>query len=215
MLGAAGAARRIGQPARDRARGGHRPPGRHAADGQGRAPDRRLDLDVADPRRRGPDRRRGRLHARHQHAHRGRGARCAAARRSSPTRSSSRRSGAGSGTSSSNEVSWSPELYRILGYDPDRFAASYEAYFEAIHPADRARAQAAGEDTIAGGPPVDLECRVAAARRRRAGHPRPRDGRSRTTPGRSSGWSGPSRTSPGSRRPGSGSSRPTARTRRC
>ena len=33
-------------------------------------------------------------------------------------------------------------------------------YFEAIHPADRARAEAAGADTIAGGPAVDLECRV-------------------------------------------------------
>ncbi len=61
---------------------------------------------------------------------------------------------------SSNVVSWSPELYRILDYDPDHVAASYEAYFAAIHPSDRARIQAAGEETIASGPPVDLECRV-------------------------------------------------------
>jgi len=59
-----------------------------------------------------------------------------------------------------NEVTWSPEMYRILGYDPDRLAASYDGYMEAIHPSDRARIEAAGADTIAGGPPVDVECRV-------------------------------------------------------
>src|SRR3954454_22879908 len=37
----------------------------------------------------------------------------------------------------SAEVTWSPELFRILGRDPYRFAASYEGFFETIHPSDR------------------------------------------------------------------------------
>jgi PAS domain-containing protein len=41
----------------------------------------------------------------------------------------------------SGEVSWSPELYRILGRDPDSYAATYDGYFEAIHPADRPRVE--------------------------------------------------------------------------
>jgi PAS domain S-box-containing protein len=37
----------------------------------------------------------------------------------------------------SNQVVWSDELYRILGYDPDKDIASVEAFFEAVHPDDR------------------------------------------------------------------------------
>ena len=37
----------------------------------------------------------------------------------------------------SEEVSWSPELYRILGRDPDHSPATAEGYFDAIHPSDR------------------------------------------------------------------------------
>jgi diguanylate cyclase (GGDEF)-like protein/PAS domain S-box-containing protein len=60
----------------------------------------------------------------------------------------------------STEVTWSPELYRILGRDPDRSSASYEGYFEAIHPSDRARASAEIQDTLASGRPLDYECRA-------------------------------------------------------
>ena len=51
----------------------------------------------------------------------------------------------------SGEVTWSPELYRILGRDPDASAASYEGYFEAVHPSDRPLANAAIQDTLASG----------------------------------------------------------------
>jgi diguanylate cyclase (GGDEF)-like protein/PAS domain S-box-containing protein len=60
----------------------------------------------------------------------------------------------------SNEVTWSPQLYRILGYDPDRSAASYEGYFDAVHPCDRPMAEAAAQDTLATGVPFAYECRV-------------------------------------------------------
>src|SRR3954470_19508360 len=43
----------------------------------------------------------------------------------------------------SGEVTWSPELFRILGRDPDLFAVSYEGFLETIHPSDRDRARAA------------------------------------------------------------------------
>jgi PAS domain S-box-containing protein len=36
-----------------------------------------------------------------------------------------------------NAVTWSDELYRIWGLDPDRFGASYEAYLETVHHDDR------------------------------------------------------------------------------
>jgi diguanylate cyclase (GGDEF)-like protein/PAS domain S-box-containing protein len=60
----------------------------------------------------------------------------------------------------SGEVTWSPELYRILGRDPDRFAPTYEGYFEAVHPSDRPLAEAAVQDTLTSGRPLDYECRV-------------------------------------------------------
>jgi PAS domain S-box-containing protein len=57
-------------------------------------------------------------------------------------------------------VTWSPELFRILGHDPDRSAASYEAFIDAIHPADRERVRAAIERTLRSGEPLDYECRA-------------------------------------------------------
>jgi PAS domain S-box-containing protein len=37
----------------------------------------------------------------------------------------------------SNIVSWSDELFRIFGRDPATFGASYQAFLECVHPADR------------------------------------------------------------------------------
>ncbi|MFQ5442164.1 MAG: EAL domain-containing protein [Thermodesulfobacteriota bacterium] len=36
-----------------------------------------------------------------------------------------------------NELSWSDEIYRIFGIDPDEFGASYEAFLGCVHPGDR------------------------------------------------------------------------------
>ena len=35
-----------------------------------------------------------------------------------------------------NEVKWSEELFRILGYDPEKVTASAERFFQALHPGD-------------------------------------------------------------------------------
>ncbi|HXU83601.1 MAG TPA: PAS domain-containing protein, partial [Polyangia bacterium] len=41
----------------------------------------------------------------------------------------------------SNEVYWSPEMFRLLGYHPDKHKPSTEAFFAALHPEDRERVQ--------------------------------------------------------------------------
>ncbi len=37
-----------------------------------------------------------------------------------------------------NRLTWSDEVYRIFGYEPQEFAATYEAFLAAVHPDDRA-----------------------------------------------------------------------------
>jgi diguanylate cyclase (GGDEF)-like protein/PAS domain S-box-containing protein len=60
----------------------------------------------------------------------------------------------------SGELTWSSELFRILGRDPDGSVATYEAYFDAIHPADRPQAEAAIRETLTSGQALDYECRA-------------------------------------------------------
>jgi two-component system cell cycle sensor histidine kinase/response regulator CckA len=59
-----------------------------------------------------------------------------------------------------NEVTWSPELFRILGYDPDKDRASVEAFFAAIHPEDRQSIREASKLSIATGTAAPTESRV-------------------------------------------------------
>ena len=59
-----------------------------------------------------------------------------------------------------DEVSWSHELYRIFGLDPDRSAATSKGYFDSIHPSDRTQVDAATHDTITRGTTLSYECRI-------------------------------------------------------
>lgn len=42
-----------------------------------------------------------------------------------------------------NRLRWSDEVYRIFGLAPERFGATYDAFLEQVHPADRAAVEAA------------------------------------------------------------------------
>jgi two-component system cell cycle sensor histidine kinase/response regulator CckA len=59
-----------------------------------------------------------------------------------------------------NEVKWSEELYRILGYDPAKVSASAERFFQALHPDDLARSLKNMEALQTSGRMVPTDLRV-------------------------------------------------------
>lgn len=61
----------------------------------------------------------------------------------------------------SGEVKWSDEVYRIFGVSPETFRPSYEGFFRAIPPADRAVVRAACEAALAGGAIYSIDHRIA------------------------------------------------------
>ncbi|MBI5360390.1 MAG: MEDS domain-containing protein [Planctomycetes bacterium] len=50
-----------------------------------------------------------------------------------------------------NRLSWSDEVYRIFGLEPQEFVATYEAFIERVHPDDRAAVNAAYSDSLSQG----------------------------------------------------------------
>ncbi len=50
---------------------------------------------------------------------------------------------------SRNTLTWSNEIYRIFGLQPQQFAATYEAFMEAVHPNDRELVNRAVQDALA------------------------------------------------------------------
>ncbi len=60
----------------------------------------------------------------------------------------------------SGRVTWSDEMYRILGSKPGEAKPSVEAFFAAVHPADRARARAMSVQGIKDGVLPLVDCRI-------------------------------------------------------
>lgn len=60
-----------------------------------------------------------------------------------------------------NRLLWSDEVYRIFGVEPQSFEATYEAFFKAVHPDDRAAVDAAYSASLQEGKPAyEIEHRI-------------------------------------------------------
>lgn len=59
-----------------------------------------------------------------------------------------------------DRVTWSDDLYRMYGLEPREFRASYQAFLERVHPADRERVNAIVEQALRDGRPFEFEHRL-------------------------------------------------------
>lgn len=55
---------------------------------------------------------------------------------------------------------WSDQLYRIYGYEPQSFNASYERFLSFLHPDDRENVQAIHQHALATGEPYEMTERI-------------------------------------------------------
>lgn len=60
----------------------------------------------------------------------------------------------------SGRVTWSEEMYRILGFTPGSVTPSVEGFFAAVHPEDRARSEATAQQAIEDGVLPLVDCRI-------------------------------------------------------
>ncbi|MDH5526682.1 MAG: PAS domain S-box protein [Nitrospirota bacterium] len=60
----------------------------------------------------------------------------------------------------SGALSWSEEIYRIFGLDPDRFPATYDSFLLAVHPEDRDIVTGGVDMALRGSRDYDVEHRV-------------------------------------------------------
>ncbi|MFM0229125.1 hybrid sensor histidine kinase/response regulator [Paraburkholderia sediminicola] len=66
-------------------------------------------------------------------------------------------------TAAAGVTHWSYEMYRILGFEPNRVRPSYRTLRAAIHPEDRAAVRQAVRAVIANRQPHSLDCRLTGA----------------------------------------------------
>jgi PAS domain S-box-containing protein len=59
-------------------------------------------------------------------------------------------------------VTWSDQQYRIMGFEPDDVAASYDLYLAALHPEDRETVQAVVDEALKTGKPFVVRQRLVA-----------------------------------------------------
>ncbi|MGH7859656.1 MAG: ATP-binding protein, partial [Candidatus Binatia bacterium] len=59
-----------------------------------------------------------------------------------------------------NQVTWSPELYRIFGRTPQEFHATYEAFVEYVHPEDRGTVRNTIARALSRREPFDFDHRI-------------------------------------------------------
>ena len=60
----------------------------------------------------------------------------------------------------SQRLAWSDETYRIFGLDRETFIPSYAAFFERVHPDDRARVERTYQKSVADSTSFDVEHRI-------------------------------------------------------
>lgn len=60
----------------------------------------------------------------------------------------------------SDRVTWSDELYRLWGLEPQSVVLTYERYLDSVHPADREQVRTIVERALESGAPFDFEHRV-------------------------------------------------------
>ncbi|MDZ4403445.1 PAS domain S-box protein [Prosthecobacter sp.] len=59
-----------------------------------------------------------------------------------------------------NRLTWSDEIFRIFGQDPQQFWASYEAFLQTIHPEDRDMVNRAYTESVRNHTPYEIEHRL-------------------------------------------------------